>query len=394
MKTVLFTWELGGGIGHVMSLSRFAARLKRHDIRLLAAVKNLESARILRDTGVETFQAPQWPVDFLTDAERAAHSSATMNDLLTAFGLGDEDALSAMLRQWDGILKSARPDLVVADYAPASCLMSRGKIPLLIAGNGYTLPPSEMKRFPLMHRSYAPRCDEDKTLATVNRGLRSAGRLPLERLPQVFEADARIVETFSLLDPYDTQRLEPANGPVFDSPPVARQQNADRVLVYLSRGYALHPDIVEALQPFAHWLDIHAPELTAEQSACLHRGGATVHPQPLVLRETLPLARLAVHLGGTGLAAEALAAGVPQLVLVTHIEQQLNGTALENAGVAQMIKSFDPNSRVLPETIEALLADGAMAQRAIQVGAQHRNMLKTLNPLATFETTALRLLDA
>jgi UDP:flavonoid glycosyltransferase YjiC (YdhE family) len=393
MKTVLFTWELGGGIGHVTGLSRYAAVLKRHDVRLLAAARNLESARILRDAGVETFQAPQWPIEFQTQEKRAAHSSATMNDLLSAFGLGNEDALRPMLLQWDEILKTFQPDLVVADYAPASSLMSRGRIPLLIVGNGYTLPPSEMKRFPLIHRSYAPRCDEEETLSTVNRALRSVGRPPLERLPQVFEADARLVETFPLLDPYDAQRLESANGPVFGSAPIARQQDADRVLVYLSRGYALRPDIVGALQPFAHRLDIHAPDLTAEQSAALSRGGAQIHQRPLPLREKLPSTRLVVHLGGSGLAAEALAAGVPQLALVTHIEQQLNGTALENTGVGMMIKDFDPDSKLEPETIEALLADDAMAERAMQVGEKHRDMLQTLNPLGIFETAALKLLD-
>lgn len=394
MKTVLFTWELGGGIGHVTSLSRYAARLEGSDIRLLAAVRNLESAQILRDAGVETFQVPRWPVEFQTQEERAAHSSATMNDLLSAFGLGNEDTLRPMLLQWDEILKTVWPDLVVADYAPASSLMSRGRIPLMIVGNGYTLPPSEMKRFPLIHRSYAPRCDEDETLSIVNRTLRSVERSPLERLPQVFEADARLVETFPLLDPYDAQRLESANGPVFGSVPIARQHDADRVLAYLSRGYALRPDIVGALQPFAHRLDIHAPDLTAAQSAALSRGGAQIHHRPLPLRETLPSTRLVVHLGGSGLAAEALAAGVPQLALVTHIEQQLNGTALENAGVGVMIKDFDPDLKLEPETIEALLADDAMAKRAMQVGEQHREMLRTLNPLATFETAALKLLNA
>lgn len=394
MKTVLFTWELGGGMGHVMSLNRFAARLARHDVRLVAAAKNLESARILRDAGVETLQAPRWPVDFLTSAERATQSSATMHDVLAAFGLANEDALRNLLDQWDVILKTVQPDLVVADYAPLSCLMSFGRIPLLIAGNGYTQPPSEMKRFPLIHRSYAPQLNEDETLATVNRAMRSVGRSALERLPQIFAADARFVETFPLLDPYAVQRLEPANGPVFESPPIARHPDADAILVYLSRGCELHPDIVDALQPFASRLYIHAPELTSDQSGGFARQGARIHANMLPLRETLPSAGLVIHLGGSGLAAEALAAGVPQLILATHIEQQLNGSALEDAGLGQMIRAFDPQSRISSGMIEALLADDAMAQRAAQAGEQHRDMLQVLTPLAAFETTAMKLLDA
>jgi UDP:flavonoid glycosyltransferase YjiC (YdhE family) len=394
MKTVLFTWELGGGIGHVTSLSRFAARLRQHDVRPVAAVRNLESAQILREAGIEIFQAPRWPVEFLTNEQRASLSSATMNDLLVAIGVANEDALRALLQQWDGILKSFQPDLVVADYAPASCLMSRGRIPLLITGNGYTLPPSEMKRFPLIHRVYAPLWDEDETLSAVNRAMRSVGRLPLERLPEIFAADARFVETFPLFDPYDAQRLESANGPVFGSPPVGRQQGAHLVLVYLSRSYELRLDIVKALRPLASQLYIHAPRLTAEQSADLAQGGARIYQHPLPLREFLPLAGLVVHLGGSGLSAETLAAGVPQLVLATHIEQQLNATALENAGVGQMIKDFDPNSKVSPDMVEALLADEAMARRAMNLGEQHRNMLEAMKPIAAFEAAALELLNA
>jgi hypothetical protein len=393
MKTVLFTWELGGGIGHMMSLSRVATRLRQHDVRPMAAVRNLGAAQILRDAGIETLQAPRWPVEFFTNEQRAFLSSATMNDQLVAIGVADEDALRAMLQQWDDILKTVRPDLVIADYAPASCLMSRGRIPLLITGNGYTLPPSEMKRFPLIHRSYAPLWDEDETLSAVNRTMRSVGRLPLERLPEIFAADARFVETFPLFDPYDAQRLESANGPLFSSPPVERREDAHLVLAYLSRSYELRLNIVEALRPLASRLYIHAPRLTPEQSADLAQGGANICPHPLPLREFLPLARLVVHLGGSGLCAEALAAGAPQLVLATHIEQQLNATALESAGVGQMIKDFDPNSRVSPDTIETLLADEAMTQRAMSVGEQHRNMLEAMNPIAAFEAAALKLLD-
>lgn len=394
MKTVLFAWELGGGIGHVTSMSRLAARLRRHGIRLCAAMANLHSAQILRDAGVETFQAPPWPVVSFTPAERAAQSSVSMSDLLASCGLADEQAARAMLCAWDDILGAIRPDLVVADYAPMASLTSRGRIPLIVIGNGYTLPPSEMKRFPLLHRFHPPRWKEEEVLATVNRALRSIGQSSLERLPQIFSGDATLVETLPLLDPYDLQRAEPADGPILGSPPVPRGQDASAILVYVSHGHKLRPDVVEALRPFANRLYIHAPELTAEQSDDFARSGARIHLAPILLRETLPSSRLAIHLGGTGLAAEAIAAGVPQLVLATHNEQELNGCALESAGIGRMFKGFDPQARLAPDVIHALVSDEELTQRAILVGEQHRDMLKTMNPLEKFEAAALRLLNA
>lgn len=394
MKTVLFAWELGAGIGHVTSMSSFAARLRRHDIRLCAAVANLDSAQVLRDAGVETLQAPLWPVASFTAAERATQSSVSMSDLLAYCGLADEQAVRAMLRAWDDILKAVRPDLIVADYAPIASLTARGRIPLIVVGNGYTLPPSEMKRFPLLHRFYSPQWKEEEVLATVNRAIRSIGLSPLERLPQIFSADARLVETFPLLDPYDLQRPEPADGPAFGSPPIGRRQDANAILLYVSRGYKVRSDIFEALKPFASRLYIHAPELTPEQSGDFSRHGAQIHLAPLPLRETLPSSRLAIHLGGTGLAAEAIAAGVPQLVLATHSEQELNGYAVENAGIGRLFRVFDPQARLAPDAIHALVTDKELAERATLVGEQHRNMLQSLNPLEKFETAALRLLNA
>lgn len=394
MKTILFAWELGRGMGHVASLSRLAARFKPHDVRMVAVVKDLASARILESSGLKILQAPSWPQDRYTPAERAAASSATMNDILAWAGLANEQAVRALLGEWDRILETVKPDLVVAEFSPIASLAARGRFPLLIVGNGYTLPPSEMKRFPPLHRNAPPRSNEEETLATVNRVLRSTGRSPLEQLPQLFAADARLVETFALLDPYNLQRLEPADGPVFEGPPIARRQDAQDIFVYLSRGVGFHAGIVEALVPFASRLCIHAPELTSEQSTDLVHRGARVHANPLPVRETLFSSRLVIHLGGSGLAAEAIAAGVPQFILPTHIEQQLNGAALENAGIGQRFVNLGPESRVSSDMIEAALADDAMAERAMLVGERHRDMLQTLNPLLAFETAALRLLNA
>ena len=38
MKTVMFAWELGRGLGHLMSMRRIAQRLAPHGVRTIAAV--------------------------------------------------------------------------------------------------------------------------------------------------------------------------------------------------------------------------------------------------------------------------------------------------------------------------------------------------------------------
>lgn len=396
MKTVLLAWELGGGTGHAMALRRYAACLRSHGVRLVAVTKNYVAAQTLLDLGVALLQAPPWPGDWLSPAQFRAGSSATMGDNLAACGLTDEAAFTDILRQWNEIVTAIRPSIIVGDYAPAASMMARGRIPLVVIGNGFTLPPSEMQSFPPLHKLAPPRWDEANILAAVNRAAKSTGAQPLDRLTQLFAADARIVESFPILDPYSSQRIEPVDGPALDHAPVSRRDDANRIVVYLARGVAIHRDMVGALRPFATRVHIHAPELSDAQRADLAAAGAHIHDEAFVLSDTLPDARLVIHLGGAGVASHALACGVPQLILAGHIEQELNGAALARAGLGHVIRNSD-QTRISSETIAGLFEDDALAQRAINAGTDHRAFLQGLTeqnkgPLEKFERATLALL--
>src|SRR3984893_7993778 len=185
MKTVLFAWELGGGVGHITTLSRLAKRLKHLDLRFVAVVKNPDAAAGLAALGVEIVQAPLWPSASMTDAQIAKSSSSTMGDVLSTAGLADRQGLSRLLGEWDHHFARIRPDLVVADLAPAAGLAARGRIPLMLVGNGYTLPPAEMQRFPPLHQISPPASAEQETLSVVNAVLQERGQARLGGVPQV-----------------------------------------------------------------------------------------------------------------------------------------------------------------------------------------------------------------
>jgi hypothetical protein len=208
MKTVMFAWELGRGLGHLMNMRRIAQRLAPHGVRTMAVVDDPSSAGPLGNAVDEIVGAPRWPLHSRPDAQRFALSSATLNDILSGAGLADGAAVDRLLGAWDELFRTARPDLVIADFAPLAALAARGRIPLVLIGNGYTLPPQEMPRFPLLHRQAPPMWDEERTLATVNSAVCRRGWTMLERLPQLFSGDACLVQSFPLLDPYDTQRIQ------------------------------------------------------------------------------------------------------------------------------------------------------------------------------------------
>jgi UDP:flavonoid glycosyltransferase YjiC (YdhE family) len=392
MKTVMFAWELGRGLGHLMNMRRIAQRLRAHGARTIAAVADPSSAGPLREAFSEIVGAPRWPLHSRPAAQRSPLSSATLNDILSGAGLADGAAVDRLLGAWDELLRTARPDLVIADFAPLAAMAARGRVPLLLIGNGYTLPPQEMPRFPLLHRRAPPEWDEERTLTLVNAAAGRRGCATLERLPQLFSGDACHVHSFPLLDPYDTQRTQGLDGPIFERMPAPMAAGASSIFVYLSSGYAPHPSIFGALEPFARRLRIHAPGAPVDKLGDLRRAGARIDFEPMPLADMTPAARLLVHNGGSGVASEALVAGVPQLVLSAQIEQDLNGEALRSAGVGNLIKIYEPGASVSSELIAGMLADEALAVKAAEVAEAHREYLSTRDALSICESRCLQLL--
>jgi UDP:flavonoid glycosyltransferase YjiC (YdhE family) len=232
---------------------------------------------------------------------------------------------------------------------------------------------------------------EEQTLSAVNAA-KAALKWPLlERSPQIFAGDEYFVGTFPLLDPYRGERNAPADGPLLDRLPIPRKAHAETVFVYISREEMLHRDLVRALRPVAKRVLIHAPMLGAEDGRELAARGATVAPEPVPLADTLSDCCLVVHLGSTGLAAEALAAGVPQLALSTHIERELTGLALQDAGVGRLIRTHYAASTIPTDAVEALVANDAMAVRALELGEIFRAALQWDCPRKRFTDLALKL---
>ncbi|MBV9137684.1 MAG: glycosyl transferase, partial [Hyphomicrobiales bacterium] len=115
-KTVLFAWELGLGLGHLMNMHRIARRLARHDCRTILASSKVTAALALQSPFDEIIQAPKWPLDALPEERRLVLSSATLNDVLSGVGLADRIAVEGLLGSWLEMFKSKRPALVIADF--------------------------------------------------------------------------------------------------------------------------------------------------------------------------------------------------------------------------------------------------------------------------------------
>jgi len=392
VKTVLFAWELGAGSGHLMQIRRMAQRLRSYGIRSVAAVTRLDSIAVLDDVVTEIHRMPRWPGIRIDPRSEAPPPWATLNDRLVIAGLGDQGIVRTMIAAWDRLYRSLKPALVVTDYAPAASLAARHRIPLLQTGNGFTLPPDGMQEFPPLYDDREPVHREEQTLATVNAVLAHFGTRTLDRLPQIFAGDASLVYALPLLDPYASRRPVTADGPLLDDQSRPRAPDASTVFVYISQGIEVRDDLVRALLPVAERVRIHAPMLAEDARKELAHRGARIEQEPVEISSTLAGCRLVVHLGGSGLAAEAALAGVPQLALTLHIEQHLTAIALERAGIGQRFAAHDPAVELPGDTITKLIGNEEMAHRAASTATGLRSALPRVAAIDRFAGESARLL--
>ena len=67
---------------------------------------------------------------------------------------------------WKKIIDFYKPDLIVCDHSPGCCLAAFDRIPVVLMGDGFTLPPAHEPIFPV-HRVASPVIDSDLLLENM-----------------------------------------------------------------------------------------------------------------------------------------------------------------------------------------------------------------------------------
>ena len=90
--------------------------------------------------------------------------------------------------------------------------------------------------------------------------------------------------------------------------------------------------------------------------------------------------RMVIGYGGLGLASQALAAGLPQLILATDTEKLLNGHAIEQIGIGRVLRARATDRETIIRAAAQLYVDPRIRDRALEVARQHEAIL-TVDPI-------------
>lgn len=372
-KRVLLAWERGLGFGHTTQLARIGRRLVAEGAVVCAAVRHRSLSMPLETAGIPIRDAPAWPAPPPRPGDHIP-AGATFIDGLAAAGLREPDCIRPVLQGWRALLDEVRPDLVICNYAPLAGLAAQGRARVMHLGTAYYTPPSSLEAMPLL-QAMPLRHPDGEILAALNTALEAESLPPLPRIGALFDGDDTFVSSFPLLDPYADHRQVEADGPLFEEPPLARRTNARGIFGYLHAEVAARPEVHAALCRLGSDLDLRTDLAAPELLAALAAAGVRLHLAPLRVAPMIAGARLVLHQGSAGMAADAIAAGVPQFAICDHVEHYLNALAVEGAGLGRIAHLRNPAAGLDAREVRAAMADPDLAFMAEAAGRIHRARL-------------------
>jgi rhamnosyltransferase subunit B len=342
-KNILLVWETGAGEGHLLQLSWLATALRARGHRTHFALARKSRLASLGDSlASDIIQSPRWPGQIDRTSFQLPAPTTGLADDLHRLGLAAPGAFERVLRNWSDVFASTKPDVVVADAAPACLAAARGQIPTVAIGNGFTLPPTTVERFARFGADgQPPQTDEERLLESANVGLSATGRPPLRRLSELYRADRTCVGTFVELDPYAESRGTSPVAPWLPEWAGGAAMQRQEVFCYLGFNIPERRFLLIALAQAVALgvaVSVHIPRLDADTATWLERSRVRVELKPLTLREIQSRARLVISFGSLGFVSFALAAGIPQIVVPHSVSHAMTGRVVTELGAGQSFK--------------------------------------------------------
>lgn len=356
--TILFTWELGGGWGHIAPHTALMSRLVEHGHRVVFALRDVTYAeKILGPLGVRYVQAPIHHTRVPDAIEPAYHYAHILHNT----GFANSDSLFGLVRSWHALFDLIESDLVISDHSPTVLLASRTRPHKTIAtGTGFAIPPDRsplpvLRRTPIQNASRLHQ-DEQRVLDNINSVLKRQGSSPLARVTQLFTGFGAIFRTFKEFDHYGA-RTEVRYWGSWETSLGAKPEwpagDGPKIFAYL-KPFQEVGGVLEALNrlgaPTLIYGNIDAA--TKERHAAPTLRFST---QPLDMRRVGAECDMAILNATHASLADMLLAGKPVLLAPLTLEQYVLAERVEKLGACVRLTpgATDHYVKTLPSLFEA-----------------------------------------
>lgn len=378
MHNILFVWELGGHLGHLMRYRSLAVALGQRGFRVSLALRDLSRAHSLFDAREYVlYQAPIW----LPAARNAPRPPLSYAEILHHYGYLKEEGVQGMVRAWRALYSAEQPDLVLFDHAPTALLAARG-LPFAkaIIGTGFFTPPPVSPMPAFNAASPAPRqrlvAAEQRVLKAVNSVLGDLGQPDLGTLCELFEVDENFMCTVPELDHYHRNTEMTYWGPILGSgnihPPPRLSGTKPSVFAYLKPQHAATPRILGAMKATDVEAFVYSPDVNSDIAEHFASNTFVFSRKPYDIGATVARSDLVICHGGHDTAAAALLGGKPVLLAPMQAEQAMLATRIEQAGLGITI-DYQTTEDEIASHLTRLMGDEGLRLRAAEFAAKYRD---------------------
>lgn len=338
LATVLMTWELGGGLGHLMRLQPLAHGLAQRGHRVVLALRDLSKAAMVFGDRCSFLQAPCK----IAGPDQPIHPTLTFAHILHNVGFADAQELGTLAGAWRQLYDLARPDLIIFDHSPTALLAARG-LPAkkCIVGSGFFIPPdqSPLPNLSPWHKADIQQLEQDETriLQNINRVARACSQTPLERITQLFShVDESFLLTFRELDHYPLRSGASYWGSWNNTSGAAPQwptAPGPRIFAYL-KATPSAPQILRFLNDVQKPTIAVVPQIDEALRQQLNAPTLRIEQRPLDLCAIARECDLAILNGNHASTLAILLGGKPTLQIPVYLEQILFAKRVASIGAA------------------------------------------------------------
>ncbi len=376
MGRILFCWEQGANLGHLARMAAVAGPLAQRGHQIGFLLRELSRAELI--LGANGFadaytQAPIW-------LPKASHPLPALNyaSVLIHAGWLDPQGLLGLCRAWRKQFELFRPDMLIFDHSPTALLAARNwPCPKVVIGNGFEIPPVEHP-FPA-YAWWRPPPDaalldyERPVLEKANSVLADLGATPMAALADLFQGLRAYLSAYPETDHYPRRRgaeyLGWLRAPSGREPPRWPAGGGHKAFAYLLPGYPHLDALLDALRGSGLSTLVYAPGLSLDVARKHRAGNLAFAERPLDMDAVVSgAAALVCHSPGT--AHAGLLAGLPILLLPTHMEQWMAARRMADLGVGICLEPAEARDRCA-EALGRLFSDTGLAQRARAFAAVH-----------------------
>ena len=327
MKKILFTWELGAGLGHIIHIKKLASHFLANGDTVYVALMDLShAASVFAGMDVKLLQAP-YKTGFRANPIIPPMS---FSQLIHNNGFSREQELQGLVRSWQTLYDLVVPDIIFFDHCPSALVAARAYNCLKVTmGVGFSSPPpaTPFGVFTQPPGNVKKMVDDDRlVLANTNRVLDSIGAVPLSTLDQLFyDGIKTCFLSLPEFDHYQPRDESLYYGPVLSATGIKPKwpgKHKKKVYLYLKQFQGIM-QLFKMLAGFP--LDFivytnNVPDNVIKASAAPN---LRFQQKPLDLSLVGEQADLAVVNAGHSTLCQFILAGVPVLMLPLQMEQQM-----------------------------------------------------------------------